>query len=98
MKNQQFNIATQKLHAATSVAVITGAGVSAESGIPTFRGSGACGINFRLKIWLLPKDSNATPGWCGNGTPGAEMNMGMHNPIWRIIPLQKWKPVIPNFS
>jgi len=28
----------QKLHSATSIAVLTGAGISAESGVPTFRG------------------------------------------------------------
>ena len=42
-------MAVQKLQAARSVAVITGAGVSAESGIPTFRGTDGLWKEFRLE-------------------------------------------------
>lgn len=41
--------AVEKLRAAKSVAVITGAGVSAESGIPTFRGSGGLWNQFSIE-------------------------------------------------
>ncbi len=42
-----MDVARAKLRAARRVAVLTGAGVSAESGIPTFRGSGGLWEGFR---------------------------------------------------
>src|SRR5215469_13173210 len=41
--------ARDHLAQARSVAVLTGAGISAESGIPTFRGSGGLWKNFRAE-------------------------------------------------
>jgi NAD-dependent deacetylase len=41
--------------AAQSVAVLTGAGVSAESGIPTFRGAGGLWKNFRAEDLATPQ-------------------------------------------
>lgn len=49
MQAQQFTTAVQKLQSARSLAVITGAGVSAESGIPTFRGANGLWKEFRLE-------------------------------------------------
>ena len=47
--------ARAKLHAATKVAVLTGAGVSAESGVPTFRGSGGLWEGFRPEELATPE-------------------------------------------
>jgi NAD-dependent deacetylase len=47
--------AREWLAAAPSVAVLTGAGVSAESGIPTFRGSGGLWRNFRAEDLATPQ-------------------------------------------
>ena len=41
--------ARELLQKASRVAVLTGAGISAESGIPTFRGAGGLWRNFRAE-------------------------------------------------
>ena len=43
------------LRAAQSVAVLTGAGISAESGVPTFRGAGGLWRNFRAEDLATPQ-------------------------------------------
>ena len=43
------------LTSARSIAVLTGAGISAESGIPTFRGSGGLWRNFRPEELATPQ-------------------------------------------
>ena len=47
--------ARQRLATARAVAVLTGAGVSAESGIPTFRGSGGLWKNYRAEDLATPE-------------------------------------------
>src|SRR5215470_16116956 len=47
--------ARQLLAAAQSVAALTGAGISAESGIPTFRGAGGLWKNFRAEDLATPR-------------------------------------------
>jgi NAD-dependent deacetylase len=44
---RELAAARERLAAAESVAVLTGAGISAESGVPTFRGAGGLWRNFR---------------------------------------------------
>src|SRR5579871_574736 len=44
-----------RLAAAQSVAVLTGAGISAESGIPTFRGAGGLWNNYRAEDLATPE-------------------------------------------
>src|SRR5690348_10635202 len=47
--------ARERLAAAQSVAVLTGAGISAESGIPTFRGAGGLWNNHRAEDLATPE-------------------------------------------
>ncbi len=47
--------ARERLAAAKSVAVLTGAGISAESGIPTFRGAGGLWNNYRAEDLATPE-------------------------------------------
>jgi NAD-dependent deacetylase len=47
--------AREWLDAAASVAVLTGAGISAESGVPTFRGAGGLWRNFRPEDLATPE-------------------------------------------
>lgn len=47
--------ARERLAAAQSVAVLTGAGISAESGIPTFRGAGGLWNNHRAEDLATPQ-------------------------------------------
>jgi NAD-dependent deacetylase len=47
-----MNISTTEVH---SVAVLTGAGISAESGVPTFRGEGGLWRNYRAEELATPQ-------------------------------------------
>ncbi len=49
-----INAVSQRIKAASSVAVLTGAGVSAESGIPTFRGPGGLWRQYRPEELATP--------------------------------------------
>jgi NAD-dependent deacetylase len=51
----------QLLRAAADVAVLTGAGISAESGIPTFRGAGGLWRNFRAEDLATPSAFQKDP-------------------------------------
>ncbi|HEU4683589.1 MAG TPA: NAD-dependent deacylase [Nitrospira sp.] len=49
MRGSDLGILKQKLAAARAVTVLTGAGISADSGVPTFRGSDGLWRNFRAE-------------------------------------------------
>ncbi len=53
--------ARERLAAAQSVAVLTGAGISAESGIPTFRGAGGLWNNYRPEDLATPQAFSRDP-------------------------------------
>ena len=53
--------ARERLAAAQSVAVLTGAGISAESGIPTFRGAGGLWNNYRAEDLATPEAFTRDP-------------------------------------
>jgi NAD-dependent deacetylase len=53
--------AREWLRAAQSVAVLTGAGISAESGIPTFRGAGGLWKSFRAEDLATPEAFRRDP-------------------------------------
>ena len=50
------------MHQVRSVAVLTGAGVSAESGVPTFRGAGGLWRNYRAEDLATPQAFQRDPG------------------------------------
>jgi len=52
---RELSAARQRLAEAGSIAVLTGAGISAESGIPTFRGAGGLWRNFRPEELATPE-------------------------------------------
>jgi NAD-dependent deacetylase len=52
---RELSAARERLAAANAVAVLTGAGISAESGIPTFRGAGGLWRNFRPEELATPE-------------------------------------------
>jgi NAD-dependent deacetylase len=53
--------AREWLKAATSVAVLTGAGISAESGVPTFRGAGGLWGNLKAEDLATPEGFRRDP-------------------------------------
>jgi NAD-dependent deacetylase len=55
MSDAGLELARKRLAAASSVAVLTGAGISAESGIPTFRGAGGLWKTFRPEELATPE-------------------------------------------
>jgi NAD-dependent deacetylase len=61
MKIQDLTLAIQKLRTAQSVAVITGSGISAESGIPTFRGSDGLWSKFNIEDLATPEAFQRDP-------------------------------------
>jgi NAD-dependent deacetylase len=54
MMTSDFLAVKARLNAARSIAVLTGAGVSADSGVPTFRGSDGLWRNFRAEDLASP--------------------------------------------
>lgn len=61
MLREHLADAVRKLRDATTVAVITGAGVSAESGIPTFRGPDGTWSRFNLEDLATPQGFQRNP-------------------------------------
>lgn len=58
---RELSAARQRLAEAESIAVLTGAGISAESGIPTFRGAGGLWRNFRPEDLATPEAFGRDP-------------------------------------
>lgn len=56
--------------AARSLVVLTGAGISADSGVPTFRGADGLWRNFRAEDLATPEAFERDHALCGNGTTG----------------------------
>src|SRR5262245_50229471 len=55
MDGDDLDKAARMLASANSIAVLTGAGVSAESGVPTFRGAGGIWKNYRADQVATPE-------------------------------------------
>src|SRR5215467_15279127 len=58
---EALNKAAQILHNAKRVAVLTGAGISAESGLATFRGAGGLWEGHRVEDVATPRAFEADP-------------------------------------
>jgi len=56
-----FEVAVNRLANARSLAIITGAGISAESGIPTFRGKDGLWRNYRAEDLATPEAFERSP-------------------------------------
>jgi len=56
MQNITYNLSDikERLHNSKAVTVLTGAGISAESGVPTFRGNNGLWKNFRPEEIIWP--------------------------------------------
>ena len=67
-----MDIIKLKLRAKQSITVLTGAGISAESGVPTFRGSDGLWKNFQPEQLATLEAFQADPCLVWNGTTGAE--------------------------
>lgn len=61
LPQEELETARGWLRAAASVAVLTGAGVSAESGVPTFRGAGGLWGRFRAEDLATPEAFERDP-------------------------------------
>jgi len=62
--NADLARARELLHRAKRIAVLTGAGISAESGIPTFRGAGGLWKQFRAEDLATPQAFQRNPQLC----------------------------------
>ena len=61
MNEEQLSRIKSKLVQAKSVSVLTGAGISAESGVPTFRGEGGLWRNYRAEDLATPEAFRRDP-------------------------------------
>ena len=66
------------------VVVLTGAGVSAESGIRTFRDNGGLWEEHRIEDVATPQAWLGDPSLSGNFTSAVAVNCRMLNPIQRM--------------
>lgn len=80
----------EALRSASHIAVLTGAGISAESGVPTFRQA-------QTGLWaqydpqeLATPQAFQTRAWYGSGTPGGAPWWPKCSPIPVTLPWPKW--------
>ncbi|MBI3392331.1 MAG: NAD-dependent deacylase [Nitrospirae bacterium] len=74
--------ARKRLEAAGSVAVLTGAGISADSGVPTFRGPDGLWRNFRPEELATPEAFLRDPGLVWEA--GSRNVVELHGNIWKV--------------
>lgn len=94
--NERMDQARQWIRDAQSVAILTGAGISAESGIPTFRGNGGLWRKFRPEELATPEAFHRDPklvwewyDWRRSLIAAAEPNPGH----LALVALERMKPV-----
>jgi len=61
MNDEKLNLLANRLKRASRVTILTGAGVSAASGVPTFRGSGGLWRQFRAEDLATPEAFSRDP-------------------------------------
>lgn len=88
--SEELTKAKELLRKASRIAVLTGAGISAESGIPTFRGAGGLWKNFRPEDLATPEAFDRDPAtvwewyrWRRDLVAKAEPNAG-HRALVRL--------------
>ena len=61
MSDEQLEVLAARLRRASRVTILTGAGVSAASGVPTFRGNGGLWREFRAEDLATPEAFGRNP-------------------------------------
>src|SRR5437867_7800112 len=61
MDNKHLKEVQEKISTAKAIAILTGAGISADSGVPTFRGADGLWRNFRAEDLATPEAFERDP-------------------------------------
>ena len=75
-----LSLIQHKLSSARSITVLTGAGISADSGVPTFRGADGLWRTFARRTWRHQKPLHVIPGSCGSGITGGANSLPTKRP------------------
>jgi NAD-dependent deacetylase len=88
----------ERFRTATTVVVLTGAGISAESGIPTFRGDGGLWRSFRPEELATPEAFHRNPRlvWEWYMSRRELIMTAMPNP--GHLALAEWENLVPSFT
>ena len=95
---KNIELLARRLVPASRLTVLTGAGVSAASGVPTFRGPGGPleGLPAR-KSWRPARRSLGIRGWSGSGTTGGASSSPAADPTGRTRSSPRWSRRYPVF-
>lgn len=98
--SEKENVATlvNILHDVEKVAVLTGAGISAESGIPTFRGKDGLWKTYRAKELATPSAFHANPKLVWEWYDWRRGIIGSKEPNAGHKVLARWEKILPGFS
>jgi len=97
MSEEKFKSVIALLHPTSQVAVLTGAGISAESGIPTFRGEDGLWKQYRAEDLATPSAFNRDPKlvWEWYNWRRGIIGPVEPNPGHKV--LARWEKVFPDF-
>jgi len=98
METTQIQQAAEILHRAQRVAVLTGAGISAESGVPTFRGKDGLWKQFRAEDLATPEAFARDPRLVWEWYDWRRGIVGRAEPNPGHTVLAKWEKVFPEFA
>ena len=86
MSEDKLERIAARLRGSSRITILTGAGVSAASGVPTFRGSGGLWRQFRGEDLATPQPSAETRCWSGGAAWRRELIAGCRpNPAHDVI-------------